>query len=681
MNWINALSLPQWLLLATIPPAVLSLYFLKLKRKRLEVSSTLLWRKTLEDIHVNSIWQRLRKNLLLYLQLAFLALLILACLRPGWSGQDRIGERRIYVIDNSASMQATDTSPSRLDLAKEKVKNLLSETASDDVGMVIAFSDRADVRQGFTKDKARLLAAVDSIQPTNHPTDISEALRAAAGLANPGRSSFDNLSDIQVADAIPATVYLLSDGGFGDLGDSELGQLKVEFLPIGETGTANVGVLSFAVQRNEDKKNKLEAFARIGNFGDAPVEFTASMEINGELVDASTVKVAAKQETGLLFELEQIEEGELKLTLDHEDALSIDNTAYAAIRPNKPISVLLVTPGNSALETALTTGRCQRIANVRVESPTFLKDAAYLANDTESLFDLIIFDQCAPTKMPESSTLFMGSKPPSLSELKKDSDDSTRPTDVASEESTISKDWQFGPSSGPVIILDVNRSNPMTQYLEMGSVVIFEGMSVTPPESGTVLMTSDSGPVFAVAPRGPFQDAVLGFGMLQSTSEGIEVNSDWSIKRSFPVFVYSAVEYLGGGITEASAPTVLPGNAIGLTLSNRFDNYRVVSPTGQKIELSRNNESRFTFTQTDQVGMYSVFADEMERPMERFCVNLFSGRESELAIASAIQMGADRIEATSNFVRARQELWRWILGLGLVLLMIEWVIFNRRIFV
>ena len=169
--------------------------------------------------------------------------------------------------------------------------------------------------------------------------------------------------------------------------------------------------------------------------------------------------------------------------------------------------------------------------------------------------------------------------------------------------------------------------------------------------------------------------------MLQSTSEGIEVNSDWSIKRSFPVFVYSAVEYLGGGITEASAPTVLPGNAIGLTLSNRFDNYRVVSPTGQKIELSRNNESRFTFTQTDQVGMYSVFADEMDRPMERFCVNLFSGRESELAVASAIQMGAEKIEATSNFVRARQELWRWILGLGLVLLMIEWVIFNRRIFV
>ena len=154
MSWISALGPLQWFMILAVPPAVLSLYFLKLKRRELAVPSTLLWRKTLEDIHVNSIWQRLRKNLLLYLQLLFLALLILACLRPGWSGQNRIGERRIYVIDNSASMQATDVAPSRLDLAKKKVRELLSDTAADDVGMVIAFSDRADVRQGFTDRKS-----------------------------------------------------------------------------------------------------------------------------------------------------------------------------------------------------------------------------------------------------------------------------------------------------------------------------------------------------------------------------------------------------------------------------------------------------------------------------------------------------------------------------------------------
>jgi hypothetical protein len=68
----------QWLLLAAIPPAIVLLYFLKLRRQPLEVPSTYLWRKSIEDLHVNSIWQRLRQNLLLFLQLLILALAIFA---------------------------------------------------------------------------------------------------------------------------------------------------------------------------------------------------------------------------------------------------------------------------------------------------------------------------------------------------------------------------------------------------------------------------------------------------------------------------------------------------------------------------------------------------------------------------------------------------------------------------
>jgi len=353
MNWISVLSPWQWLLLLAIPPAVLSLYFLKLKRKQLSVPSTMLWRKAVEDVHVNSIWQRLRKNLLLLLQLLFLALLILACLRPGWNGLNRIGERRIYIIDNSASMQATDVDPSRLEAAKKKVRELISETSSDDVGMVIAFSDRADVRQGFTKERNKLISSLESIQPTMHNTDLTEALRAAAGLANPGRSSFEDLTDIQVADAVPATVYLLSDGGFGDLGDFDVGKLRIEYIPIGELNTANVGIVNFAVQRSEDKENQLEAFARIINHGTNQVTFTASLELDGQLLDASTVSIEPNAESGLLFELSELEQGRLKLIVDYADSFAGDNVAYAAIRPARPINVLLVTPGNSALETAL----------------------------------------------------------------------------------------------------------------------------------------------------------------------------------------------------------------------------------------------------------------------------------------------------------------------------------------
>ena len=669
MSWISALGPLQWLLLLVIPPAVLSLYFLKLKRRELAVPSTLLWRKTLEDVHVNSIWQRLRKNLLLYLQLLFLAILILACLRPGWSGQNRIGDRRIYVIDNSASMQATDVEPTRLDLAKKKVRELLSDTSADDVGMVIAFSDRADVRQGFTKDRNRLFSAVDSIPTTSRGTDVSEALRAAAGLANPGRSSFDNLSDIMVADAVPATVYLLSDGAFGDLGDFDVGKLKIEYISIGESKTNNLGIVSFAVQRNEDKANKLEAFARITNPGDEKVEFTASLELDGKLLDASTGSVDAKQEAGLLFELTDTDEGRLKLTLDYDDALKVDNVAYAAIRPNKQISILLVTPGNNALETALQTPRVQQIASVQVESPTFLDDPAFQVAALDANIDLVIFDQCSPKQMPSTNTLFIGSVPPTASG-----------SDAAPSESN-SNVWKFGQPQGPALILDVNRSNPITQYLEMGSVSIVEARTIDPAESGMVLMTSDIGPVFAIAPRGPFQDAVLGFSIVQATGEGVGVNTDWGIKRSFPVFVYATVEYLGGGITESSSPSVQPGWPIGLVLSKRFKEFKVVAPDGQTTELVRGDESRHTFTKTEVPGIYQVFAKGIEKPVESFCVNLFSSRESDLAVADSIKMGFESVQASGTTIQARKETWRWILLFALALLVIEWIVFNRRVFI
>jgi hypothetical protein len=670
MNWISALSPLQWALMLIIPPAVLSLYFLKLKRKEIDVSSTLLWKRTVEDLHVNSIWQKLRKNLLLYLQLLFLGLLIFACLRPGWSGQSRVGERRIYIIDNSASMQATDVAPSRLELAKKKAKELISDAAGDDVGMVIAFSDRADVRQGFTKDRNRLLQSIDSIKPTMHATDVSEALRAAAGLANPGRSSFDDLTDIAVADAVPATVYLLSDGGFGDLGDIELGQLNMEYVAIGESSAENVGIINFSVQRSDDKNQQLEVFAKIVNHGTSKVALNASLELDGQLLDASAVEIESGQETGVVFELSEVDSGILKLELDHRDSFEGDNTAYAAIRPTQPIQVLLVTPGNSALETALRTDRVSRIASLQVESPSILLDDKFAEPSSESRYDLIVFDQCTPSKMPSCNTMFVGAIPPK---------------DIwpnSSEGVVTDKDrWRFGELQGPVVVLDVNRANAITQYLEMGSVSIVEARTVLPPESGDILMVGDIGPIFSVAPRGPFQDAVLGFPIVQTSSQGTLVNTDWGIKRSFPVFAYSAVEFLGGGITESSAPSVQPGWPIGLQLSSRMTDFQIQTPLGEKVDLSRGEESRVVFTRTDIPGAYQVFADNLERPIETFCVNLFSSRESNLAVADSVRMGFEKVAASGSSIQARKEIWRWILLVGLALLFLEWIVFNRRVFI
>src|SRR6185369_3844905 len=147
---INTLTWWQWGLLGLVPPAIIALYFLKLRRQPLEVPSTYLWSRTIEDLHVNSLWQRLRQSLLLFLQLFVVGLIGLTLLRPGWSGTKLEGKRFVFLIDTSASMSATDVSPSRLDQAKRQAVELVNQMEGDSAAMVISFSNVAKVEQAFT---------------------------------------------------------------------------------------------------------------------------------------------------------------------------------------------------------------------------------------------------------------------------------------------------------------------------------------------------------------------------------------------------------------------------------------------------------------------------------------------------------------------------------------------------
>src|SRR6478672_4554707 len=132
VEFSSPLSATRWAVLLGVPVGIIALYFLKLRRRPVQVPSTLLWRRSLEDLHVNSLFQRLRKNLLLFLQLLAVFLTMLALTGPRIKGSTGQGQRYVLAIDNSASMSATDLKPNRLARAKDEAKKLIAAMNSDD---------------------------------------------------------------------------------------------------------------------------------------------------------------------------------------------------------------------------------------------------------------------------------------------------------------------------------------------------------------------------------------------------------------------------------------------------------------------------------------------------------------------------------------------------------------------
>ena len=680
MNFINMLTWWQWAALAAVPPAIVVLYFLKLKRQPLEVPSTYLWHKSIEDLTVNSLWQRLRRNLLLLLQLLVLAALIAAAFRPGWQSKALVGGRYIFLIDTSASMSASDVSPNRLEESRRRIGQLLDSMQSGDAAMLISFSDVAKVEQSFTDNVQELRRALAAVQPTQRSTSLDEALRLAAGLANPGKSE-DSLNDQQVAEPLPAKLYIFSDGRFPDVRGFSLGNLEPVFVPIGEPAAANVGIVSFTVRRNDQRPDQMQAFVRLENHSDANRTATVELRFDGRLIDARDVKIAADGTTSEAFSLESVDEGVLHVSLKPADQLAADNEAWAVVSAVRRARVLLVTPGNGPLRRALTVGSAQQWAEVREEPPAFLKSEEYRKLAAGGSFDLVIYDRCQPEALPQANTFFIGTLPPVEKGGRHLADASKVGPDPAGTRSqSPASTWSADPTVVQPQIIDTNREHPIMQFVELGDVDVLEARPLHPPPGSTRLIESSKGPLLAIAPREAFEDAVLGFELVHTDAEGANyANTTWQIKLSFPVFVSNLIQYFGGNRQGSALESVRPGQPVSLRL-DAAGPLTVRKPDGTMVDAARGRDSALNFSATDELGVYEVRAGG--KTVQRWAVNLLDSQESEIRPRpeGSVKIGYTDVKGQDRWESGRREMWRYLLIAALAVLLLEWYIYNRRVY-
>ena len=96
--------------------------------------------------------------------------------------------------------------------------------------------------------------------------------------------------------------------------------------------------------------------------------------------------------------------------------------------------------------------------------------------------------------------------------------------------------------------------------------------------------------------------------------------------------------------------------------------------------MLRGEQNTFIFSDTDQLGVYHVLEGTQETAAQHFAVNLFDSRESNLKPRDAFTIKHESVEGESGLEAARQETWKWILMLGLFVLILEWYVYNKRVY-
>ncbi len=693
-----AITLPAAVALFGVPPLIILLYFLRLKRKPQAVSSTFLWKKSVEDLHVNRLMQWLRRNFLLLLQVFAALMMIYGVLGPRLHGSVLGGRHYIILIDNSASMTATDVAPSRLAWARAEAIKEIDAATDADIGMVIAFSDKAEIRQSYTANRGELRAAVNAVQPTQRPTKIDEALNLAASLANPARST----DDAAAAPANPepgkertyvgvegmqADVHLYSDGQFPPVPDFALANLNLTYHvpPVADPANPdNVAVLKFDAERDTVDPTKVIARAVLRNYRNAPADVRPRLEVlaGGTRLMASyddddTVRAgkrtplpARAEKPDLVFTVPDVaENADLVLHLKLEnaaDAFPLDDEAWVTLGVVRKARVLVVGPGNPPVRHLLDGASMKRLADVSYLPASVLNSAdpkEYLAPARDGKFDLVIYDRCGPATpelMPAANTLFVGHPPPPIVL------GATPGPNVAT------------PAVGPTVRGWSGKHPVMRNLMALDEIDVRDALRLPelPPRSQRLIEGSDNLVLLAAIPRSAYTDLVLAFPIF--TPDG-KWNTLWPLQLSFPLFLRNVVLAMGNVRDASTEEATRPGQVKPLRLGN-VAKVRVSPPAGATVPLERGSRPDFLVTGTDSVGVYTARWDEPSggEAVRRFAVNLYDPLESDLAVKSEVKIGNATVAAGRPRKQPR-DLWKLPVLLGFLALAAEWWFYNRRV--
>jgi hypothetical protein len=609
---------PFSLLFAALSIPILILYMLKLRRRDVLVSSTLLWQRLLRDREANAPWQRLRRNLLLLLQLLILAFLTLALARPFVPAPAVVSGSVVVLLDASASMQATDVEPTRFEAARRAAQGIVAGLRAGDVATIIAVGPQPQVLASATSDRVLLRRALEGAAPTNGPAGWENGFAlAAVGLAGMQDASLVIISDGALPQALPALPGQVRFVGVGGAGD-------------------NLAIVALATRGGPAGP---QAFLRVVNCSDVDAEPLVEFFANGVLFDARRLSVPAHASAGLALTDLPYNVQVLQARLAVEDALPLDNTAWAV--HVSPVSgrVLLVSSGNLFLERAL--GVLPGVELVRLTPGQPLP---------AELYDLYVYDGMITGTLPAGNLWLIAPSSP-----------------LPGREGLGEGGLPIGAGGffTATTITRVLDDDPLLRHVDLSTVHILQARRVEPPPEARVLVEAAGGPLLFVAERPEGRLAVLAFDLH---------DSDLPLQVAFPILVANLTNWLLPGGAARLPATVRPADAVPIQADPEATGIQVTAPDGARYTLPVGGEPA-AFAATDQLGVYRVEQSVPSgaiQPVAYFAVNLFDEGESDIRPQDTVRVGQAEVVAQGRAEEGRREFWPWLAGAALAVLAVEW---------
>ncbi|PQO41141.1 VWA domain-containing protein [Blastopirellula marina] len=671
-------ALPTAFLLAAIALPIVGLYILKVRLRRVPVSTNLFWHQIFDEKPPRSIWQNLRHIVSLLMQLALLALLVLALADPYFAWQAKYARHVVLVIDNSASMQATDVSPIRFDAAIEKAQQLVTGLRDQDQVAIVVAGKSPEVVVGLTGHIPTLRRALDGIHVSDAATHLDRAIELGQQLVAPYERG---------------EVIVLTDGCHGRVDPAEKpaeAPTEKSEEPTEEKdekasnvvweifGTAanNVGITQFQTRRSLVDPIGYEILAAVHNASSEPIKARLEITLDDVPVDILPLKLAPGERWRRSLEKTSIEGGPLEARLtkirrnvedeatdaeqdasdDDLNFLTVDDVAYAILPQQKRQSVLLVTPGYFFLEKVFE-------ANPMVDL-TVLKEFP----ETWPANTVIVLHRNTPEKLPAGSVWVI---------------DPENDTDL----------WTVqGMLENPIVTKQADDS-PLMTHIALDNVLLPKASKLNWKASIIPLAEAVSGDaIYAEIDRPQGKVLVLGVNL---------ESSDLAFRTAFPIMATNALSWFAGPSGELH-PSISTDEMTKIELSEEIvsghPSLTLISPTDEKVSQpvipgTKSQEGATTSSPStnigplETVGMWQLLPEQMEEegspestdvePIRAFAVNLASERETDLRPPSQLLDSSTAPLLTSSWWSRPP--WFLLVCLACVLTAWEWFAYQRRV--